>query len=133
MSYSQERSDNNIFDERQKKLSRDMAICQKVADTLATPGWKDIIEPILDKMIMDTLGGKVNGTWYSGKVDRARSDEKREFYIGAKQALIDLHNHIYNHVRQMPIIEEQLKELVKDNERGYRVPMEDTRYNPEGK
>ena len=133
MSYSQGQSENNIFDERQKKLNRDITICQKVAETLNTPGWKDIIEPILDKMIIDILGSKVNGTWYSGKVDRARSEEKREFYIGAKQALIDFHNRIYNHIRQIPIIEEQLKELIKDSERGYRVPMEDTRYNPEGR
>lgn len=130
MSYSPEQQDN-LFDERQDKISRDITICQKVKDTVDSAGWKDIISPILDKMIIDILGGKVGENWLSGKVDRARSEEKREFYIGAKQALIDFHNRVMNHVRQLPILEEQLKVLKQDRDKGYRVPMEDTRYNPE--
>ena len=130
MSYSPEQQDK-LFDERQKKLGRDIGICQKVQGTVASAGWIEIIGPILDKMILDIVGGKVGDVWYSGKVDRARSDEKREFYIGAKQALIDFHTRVMNHLRQLPILEEQSKQLVKDYEKGYRVPMEDTRYNPE--
>ena len=130
MSYSQEQQDK-IFDENQKKLLRDISICQKVKDTVDSSGWQDIIGPILDKMIIEILGGKVEGVWLSGKVDRARKDERREFYIGAKQILVDFHTRVMNHIRQLPILEEQLKLSKKDQEKGYRVPMQDTRYNTE--
>lgn len=130
MSYLPEQQDR-LFDETQKRLSRDISICQKIKATVESDGWKDIIAPILDKMIIDILGGKIDGVWLSGKVDRARKDERREFYIGAKQALVDFHTRIMNHIRQLPILEKQLKLSKKDQERDYRVPMQDTRYNTE--
>jgi hypothetical protein len=131
VNYSPEQQDN-VFDENQERLNRDITICQKVKETVDSAGWKEIISPILDKMIIDILGGKIKEHWLSGKVDRARSEEKREFYIGVKQGLIDFHNRVMNHIRQLPILEEQLKVLKQDRDKGYRVPMEDTRYNPEG-
>jgi hypothetical protein len=83
-------------------------------------------------MIITILGGKVDGKWISGRVDRARSDERREFHIGSKQALIEFHQRAYAHVRQIELIENQLKNISAEKKLGYRVPMEETRYNPEG-
>lgn len=78
---------------------------------------------------MDIVGGKVGDTWISGKLDRAKTDEKREFYIGAKQALIELIGRIKFHKTQLPLLEERLKEMKKPAK--YRMPMEDTRYAPD--
>ena len=128
MSYSPE-VQSKVYDEQQKKISRDISICQKVKTTVDSAGWKDIIAPLIDRMIVDVLGGKLGENWVSGKLDRARSDEKREFHIGYKQALIELHSRVMNHIRQLPILEEQLKHLITEREKGYRVPMEETRYN----
>jgi len=131
VSYS-EQEQGTLYDERQKKLSRDLSICQKVQTVLESTGWKDILGPTLEKMILEVLGGKLGDVYINGRLDRARTDERREFHIGYKQALIDFYNRAYMHIRQLPIIEEQIKSLKKDFDRGTRVPMEDTRYNPEG-
>lgn len=131
MSYSP-REQGVLFDERQKKLNRDLGICQKVQNTLESQGWQEILGPILEKMILEVTGGKLGDVYVNGKLDRARTDERREFHIGYKQALIVFYNRAFNHIRQMPIIEEQLKSLKQDYDRGTRVPMEDTRYNLEG-
>ena len=119
---------SKILDDRRAKLEKDLTICREVADTVNSPGWQKIIGPTLDKMIIDILGGKINDRWLSGKLDKARTDEKREFYIGAKQALIELHQRVQNHVRQIPLIESQLKDIVAKQEMKTTVPMEDTRY-----
>jgi len=111
-----------------KKLIQQISVCSKVAQTLETEGWKEIIEPIIDKMITDILGGKIGDTWCSGKLDRAKTEEKREFYIGAKQALIDLIGRIKFHKTTLPVLEERLKEMKKPPK--YRMPMEDTKYAP---
>jgi hypothetical protein len=131
MSYSPQEQET-LYDERQKKLSRDLSICQKVQTTLESPGWQEILGPTLEKMILEVTGGKLGDSYINGKLDRARTDERREFYIGYKQALIDFYNRAHMHIRQLPIIEEQIKSLKKDFDRGTRVPMEDTRYNLEG-
>ena len=122
-----------LFDERIKKVSRDITICQKVQGTLESQGWQEILGPILEKMILEVLGGKLGEGYLSGRLDRARTDERREYYIGYKQALIDFYNRSFNHIKQLPVLEKQLKMLKLDYEKGTRVPMvEDTRYNPEG-
>jgi len=131
MSYQPEQQ-QVLFDERQKKLSRDITICQKVQTTLNSPGWQEILGPILEKMILEVLGGKIGDAYINGRLDRARTDERREYHIGYKQALIDFYNRSFNHIRQLPLLEEQLKMLKTNYDKGTRVPMEDTRYNLEG-
>ncbi len=130
MGYSLEK-EPEIVSQQKKKLNRDLQICREVYNTLNSPGWKNTIGPILDTMIISILGGKVGDNWVSGKIDKARSDERREFHIGAKQALIELHQRINNHIRQIEIIEKQLKEIDANEKQGYRVPLAETRYNPE--
>jgi hypothetical protein len=133
MPYSPEAS-NRLIVEEQKKLSKQMSICQKVYMTLTSEGWRDIIEPLIDRMIIDVAGGKIGDTWVSGKLDKARTDERREFYIGYKQALIDLLGRAKFHITQLPLLEEKMKQLSSDLNPKFRQPMvEDTRYAPEGK
>ena len=77
--------------------------CQRVSATLGSRGWVEIVEPLIDKMIGDVTGSKVEGRWSGGLLDRARKDERREFYVGYKQALIDLHTRIYAYVNNIEI------------------------------
>jgi len=130
MNYSLQ-AQESTFDSKIKDLNKKLNIAREVAQTLNSKGWQEILGPTLDKMIIDILGAKVNGEWLSGKVDRARSDERREFYIGAKQALVEFHQRATNHLRQIPILENQIKQIELDRSKGMRIPMEDTRYNVE--
>jgi hypothetical protein len=127
MSYDLVR-DKIIVNKKILQLSKQRSICQKVVETLKTDGWKEIIEPIIDKHIIDVLGGKIGDTWVSGKLCKAKTDEKREYYIGYKQALIDLVGRIKFHVKEYQRLEDEIKSLSIEVEQGYRMPMEDTRY-----
>jgi hypothetical protein len=128
MSYLPEQH-NEILNAEEQKTGTQITVCQKVKETVDTAGWKEIIAPTIDRMIIDTVGGKLGDTWVSGKLDRARLDERREFWIGYKQALIDLHGRIMFHLQQLPVLEEKLKVLKQDREVRYRVPLvDDTKY-----
>lgn len=132
MGYSPEEH-NSLVDEAEKKLNKSLAICRAVKETVDGDGWKNTIAPLIDKMIIDVVGGKIGDVWASGKLDRAKKEERREFYIGYKQALIDLHGRIMFHLQQLPSIEENIIALQKEKEDRYRIPMVDGRsgYAPE--
>jgi len=130
MSYS-DSEHLNLVSEEIKKLVRDATICREVKNVVESRGWKETIGPIIDRMIMDVLGGKIGDTWLAGKLNRARSEEKREFYIGYKQALIEFHNRVLFHLDELRRIEETLKTMEIEKNKGPRIPMvEDTRYAP---
>jgi hypothetical protein len=114
------------------RLNETKALCDRVAQTLSTAGWKEIIEPLIDKSISDITGCKMaNGRWHGGLLDKARKDERREYYIGYKQALVDLHRRVYGYVDAIKRLEDQRDELVKGAERGSRIPLiDDSRYSP---
>lgn len=114
---------NNLVNEQENKLNKSLSICRAVKETVDSNGWKDTIAPLLDKMIIDVVGGKIGDVWCSGKIDRAKKDERREFWIGYKQALIDLHGRVMFHIQQLPMIEENLKVLQTDKEERYRLPL----------
>ena len=130
MSYSQERQDNLVNDNL-KSVNKTISICRKVKETLETSGWKDVIAPIIDREIIDVVGGKIGDTWVGGKISRARLDERREYWVGYKQALMNLSNRIMFHLDELKRSEESLKVLEGDKARGPRIPMlEDSRYAP---
>lgn len=132
MGYSNEEHEQ-LVNASEQKLNKQLEICRRVKDTIESDGWKNTILPTLDRMIIDTVGGKIGDTWVSGKLDRAKKEERREFWIGYKQALMDLHSRVMFHLQQLPILEDNLKELQKEKEERYRVPLvDDTRYR-EGK
>ncbi len=111
------------------KLNDTIKSCRVVEETVSTEGWKTVIEPLIDKMIMDITGSKVAGKWYGGLLDRAKKDERREFYIGYKQALIDLHRRVGAYVDSVAIYEGKKKELIRSKNVKYTQPMlDDTRY-----
>ena len=113
-----------------KRLNEIMSLCERVAQTLSTSGWREIIEPLMDKMITDIAGCKMpNGRWHGGLLDKARKDERREYYIGYKQALVDLHKRIYGYVDSVPRLKDQRVELIKIGSAKTSIPLvSDTRY-----
>ena len=114
-----------LVNESEKKTNKSLAICRAVKETVESDGWKNTIGPLIDKMIIDVVGGKIGDVWSSGKLDRAKKEERREFYIGYKQALMDLHGRTMFHVQQLPMLEENLVQIQKEKEERYRIPMVD--------
>ena len=127
MSYNPQESINRNLS-LQQKLERDVSICRKVVTTLETQGWKDVIAPLIDKMIIDIVGGKIKGKWVSGLLNRAKSEEKREYYIGYKQALIDLHNRTHAYEVQFKIKTDELSDL-KVEEKSPSDSIKRSKYN----
>ena len=131
MNYSPLEHDELISAEEQR-VEKETSICREVKNTVESKGWKDTIGPLIDRTIIEVAGGKLGDTWIGGKLDRARKDERREYWIGFKQALIELHGRVMFHLQQLPMLEEQMKMLQEDKKERYRVPMvDDTRYNPD--
>ena len=131
MSYSQQR-DRELVNLEEKNLNTQLSVCKKVMEMLQTKGWRDIVEPIIDRMIIDVVGGKIGDVWVSGRLDRAKKEERREFHIGYKQALIDLHSRIKLHSQQLPIIEDRIKALQDNKKERFYIPMQETtKYKPE--
>jgi len=131
MSYSPEEHAELINAEEQR-VGKEISICQEVKNTIESKGWQDIIGPTIDRMIIDVVGGKLGDVWVSGKLDRAKKEERREFHIGYKQALIDLHGRVMFHLQQLSMLEEQMKMLQEDKKERFRIPLvEDSRYSLE--
>lgn len=110
------------------KLNETLRTCQLVQETLNTKGWLEIVEPLIDKMLNDILGAKLNGRWYGGLLDRAKKEEKREYYVGYKQALIDLHRRVYAYADNIKQLEDKRDAIISNAKPKYTTPMLDTRY-----
>ena len=95
----------------------------KVRDMLASNGWVEVVGPLLDKMIIDVLGGMENGRWHNGSLDRARKDEKKEFLLGYKAALVNFHSAVYSYMDEAENAKETVKELNEEARAQYEVPM----------
>ena len=101
--------------DRLKELSRQIEESEQVLETLESKGWKNTIEPILDKMIIDVLGHKQNGRWHNGSLDaKGLGEEKAQVLISYKRALTDLHSYIYGVVDSLKPNRAEYAELLKD-------------------
>jgi hypothetical protein len=131
MPYQPEQEQDPLNNE-ERRLYEQLTICNDIKLTVNSLGWKNIIGPLIDRMIIDIVGGKIGDTWVSGKIDKAKKEERREFYVGYKQALIDLHGRVMDHLLHIPRIEDRLKAIEEEKKAKFRVPMvDDTRYNLE--
>lgn len=108
---------------REKRLHENIRNGEVVKRTLDSKGWKEFIGPLLDKMIIDVLGGKQKDCWTGGLVQKARKDERREYYIGYKQSLIDFHTRVRAYVDAIERSQDGLKELDKEKSKGFVSPM----------
>ncbi len=102
-----------------KQLSR----CKEVRDTLKTMGWVKIIEPLIEKMIIDIVGGKVAGRWVGGTLSDTKHVNEKEFLLGNKQFGIDLLNRIYSFIDKIEKKENEIKSYDKELNAPYMTPM----------
>ena len=100
-----------------------IAIGDKVKAVLESNGWGEVIGPLLDKMIIDVLGGMENGRWHNGSLDRARKDEKKEFLLGYKAGLVNFHSAVHSYMDESENAKETIKELNDEARAGWEVPM----------
>lgn len=90
-----------------------------VADLVETEGWKQIVSPLIDKMIVDVVGGKEGSVWNTGSFgDKRLGEVKADRLLWYRQALIELNNHIYSYLEAGKNAEERLK---SDDERMVKI------------
>jgi len=109
--------------ERAKVLNKKLSLCQEVKEYVEKDTWKNIIQPLLDAMIEDVVGGKRGDIYRNGALCKPSGDY--EYFTGYKQALMDFHNKVWNYVVSIKGIEEQIKFIEKDvlGEAKYKIPM----------
>jgi len=121
--------DNNL--EQLQKLNSKLTACRQVVETLETPGWKKIIQPIIDKMIKDVIGGRDGEYWDSGQIKgEVFKQYKTEHMLGYRQSLIDLHNRIWAYKGQIKQLEQQISGMQSRTEVDVQ-PMQRSPYSPE--
>ena len=111
------------LDKKEQNLANKKALAQRVKRTIESKGWQEIIGPLLDKMIKDTIGGKYGNRWSGGNIQRARDVERLKFHMGYKQSLIDLHNRVYNYLDNIKRLEQQIKDIHKERDAKTQIPM----------
>jgi uncharacterized coiled-coil DUF342 family protein len=117
--------------EHLQKLNSKLQACREVVATLETPGWKKIIQPIIDKMIIDIVGGRDGDYWDAGQIKREIfKDYKVEHMLGYRQSLVDLHNRIWGYKAQIKSIEQKISSL-KNKQPADAQPMQGGRYAPD--
>jgi len=94
-----------------ESLKRQLHAALLVRETLTTDGWADIIQPIIDRSIGDILGHKRGKKWAGGLISKTEHLNKIDYYIGYKQALVDLNNRIWNYLLSISALEEQIKRM----------------------
>ena len=101
--------------DRLKELSKQIEESENVLETLKSKGWKDTIEPLLDKMIIDVLGQKQGGRWHNGSLEeKGLGEEEAKVLIAYKRALTDLHSYIYQVVDSLAPNRVEYADLLKD-------------------
>ena len=122
--------ENNLIELKEKQLHERINISQKVSQTLSSSGWIEYIGPILEKMIVSIIGGKINKSFVSGELSNAEyTPQKRDFYLGYKQGLIDFYNRIITTAEFEEKGKEALKKLEIEKDAGFVLPMTDSPYN----
>ena len=72
---------------------------EQVSLMLESNAWKEYVGPLLDRMIVDIIGGKENGRWLSTPPklnERTIATEEFRFLLGYKASLIDFHDGIHS-------------------------------------
>ena len=69
-------------------------------ETLSTRGWQDIIEPLFKENIFNIVGGYKDGKYYIGSIESFDCIKDVKTAMGAKEALIDIHNTIVGMIKK---------------------------------
>jgi hypothetical protein len=114
------------LNDRAKQLNAKLTLCRLVSSFLKKKAWKTIIQPLIDEMIADTIGGK-RGNIYRNNLLAKPEAQNKEYLIGYKQALMDLNNRIWSYPESIEPLQGQIKlleERAKAPDR-YNIPMEE--------
>lgn len=94
-----------------KDLEQRIAIGSMVKETINTKGWEHI-QALLDRMIIDTIGGKDGDRWLTtpSKFSQSKNMEQKDisYLLGYRQGLADLNNYIHNAI----IIAKEAREIL---------------------
>jgi len=105
--------ENNL--DRLKELSTLIDSGEQVKEMTETKGWQRHIEPLLNKMIIDVMGGFENGRWHNGSLDaNDLGEEKAKELIAYKRALVDFHKYIYQYIDPLALYTEEYNKIVKE-------------------
>lgn len=113
----------NVLEKQQRltELSRVISRGMAVKEMIETKGWREVIEPVLDKMITHVLGGKENGRWHNGaltvKTDKGftiPSPDELTALIAYKKALTDFHEIVYSTLPQLEQAQNEYKALINE-------------------
>lgn len=95
-------------------LLKQIEISSNIQNTLISPGWDDIILPILKNKIFEITGGEKDGVFIRGQIESDNlSQEKILYHIGQKDAIIDFLNELGFIVKQGKLAEKKLEKLRK--------------------
>ena len=85
----------------------------RAREVLESRNWKEIFEPLLDNMIIDVLGGKIDGRWVNGAIDKVEEVEEKLRYLQAyKAALVSVHSAFYQLIDDADAASESLKQMI---------------------
>ena len=111
----QEQEHQEVNEHQLYKLGEEIDISEKVFTTLNTPGWIEIIGPLLDKMIEDVVGAKKDGRWHNGSLGDKRLGEVRlQNLCWYKRGLTDFHSYIHQYIDSLPANKKEYEEIVND-------------------
>jgi hypothetical protein len=107
-----------VKQKRVKRLSEEKSECEKVKALVESQGWKDVAQPLLDKMVIDTVGGiGKDGMWSPGIVgDANRKGYSTEYLLGYRMGLMDFNNRLKEKQKMVRKVDEQIKDLKSKTE-----------------
>jgi hypothetical protein len=86
-----------VYQERLQELNKSVENGSKIKQLIESSIWQELVEPLFDRMITDILGGKENGRWVNGSIDKVEEVEAKLRYLQAyKAGIIAVHSAIYN-------------------------------------
>jgi len=122
MSYDPNKIDTQL-DLREGRLNEDLKLSRKVERTLNSPGWKEVIGPLVHKKLLDVTGGFDGKKWHKGKIDRSKKEDSWRYWVGYKQFGIDMVQEIMGYVTTIKRKEDELKTIGELRNRPMRTPM----------
>ena len=114
-----------------RKAHEELKICQGFENFMKTETWTEVLEPWLRVNIVGQVGGwdKETGSWEGGRIQNYKDKEKIQECLTRKQDMMDVYNFFTNHVNKIPVIEERIRNLVKQKKELEKHPTMGYNYN----
>jgi hypothetical protein len=94
-----------------KRLQTEKNEYQKVQLMLQSQGWTEVAQPLLDKMITDTIGGiGKNGLWVAGIIGQGKGFST-EYLLGYRMALMEFNNRLKEKGVMAKKVDDQITDL----------------------